>query len=530
MKPQLHPRDFYTILAWCLIAAWLILARCDTAHAQVSFGAPHQPTFLERLSPQTESEWRAKFAAGAKYQSWLNSQSGVLSFPGGSIDAFQRQLYDAETQVEQTATTLPAWAGNRGDNVVRISHADGRGRSWGSGTYLGAGLILTASHVVGHAESRVTCYFRDGTTSAGQTLAHDQEWDTAVVEIPVHPTLVGVPLAAGNATPGAKVYATGYDGGAPQLLCRPGRVTGYYSSGSTPVSDWFNLDNRVLPGSSGGGVFDETGCCVGPLWGSNQGGTMAVNLGRTKRFLLPWNARLEAFRIATARGVPPAQCYGGYCPLPGSSNGSGTPAYEGGQPTPIQPTQPISPISPIAPAPQCDPNAIAAAVIAHIDANADKFRGPAGAPGVQGPVGPPGPQGSAGPAGPMGPAGESVDTSAITESLIAYIESHPENFRGPPGPQGPPGQPGSGGASPEAVRHFVAIGDPDADYYNRLSREIDDTKPRFDKIVLTSPPSDRNVGTLPKLVLYSGATPVVTYSGTSDVYLQLARIRRGEFQ
>lgn len=204
------------------------------------------------------------------------------------------------------------------------------------------------------------------------------------------------------------------------------------------------------------------------------------------------------------------------------------PPRQPARPAPVAPVAPRPPSSQPAatPAPACDPRAIAAAVVAQLEANPDKFRGC------------PGPQGPAGPKGDRGEPGKpcTCDSSKITAEVVGWIEANREKFRGPAGepgkagPPGPAGPAGSSGAAPAVVRHFVLVGDPGADYYSRLEREFSDTKTRFDKIILTQPPADRSIGTLPCLVLYSGATPVLKFHGTSDVYLQLARIRRGEFQ
>ncbi len=157
-------------------------------------------------------------------------------------------------------------------------------------------------------------------------------------------------------------------------------------------------------------------------------------------------------------------------------------------------------------------------------------KGEKGECGPPGPVGPVGSPGMAGVAGPPGKDGQPCDPQAVADQLIAYIDANPDKFRGPAGPAGPIGPAGSPGQAPSAERHFVVLGSPGSDYYARLEREVSDTAARFDKIRLIAPPTDRNVGTLPKLVLYVGGTPALTYSGTSDVYLQLSRIRRGEFQ
>lgn len=555
MAKSLHPRDFYWWLAFALAWAMLLCAATCNLHGQevVTREGQFTPDVFDRL--RSHYGWNDPLVSQAINQAkgrWQSEQRVGELLTVADWDARQWRFAQEEfarvgkslpewapQQVRQTAAwgdprTLPAWGKDRADHVIRVSKREGQATSWGSGTYLGAGLVLTAHHVVGSAGG-VTGHFRDGTSIQGQVAASDATWDTALVQLEsAHPTLLGVPLANDNPPAGAKVYATGYDGGRPQQLWRPGQVTQYHAAEPGQPGDWFNLSNAVQNGSSGGGVFDATGCLVGNLWGASHEGTMAVSAGRTKRFLLPWNARLEAFRLAVASGKTPPDamqfCFGGNCYSPSPQPG-GRDVYPGPAPTqpPTQPPiaqTPTLPSNPATPQPSIDVNAIANVVIAHIEANPDKYRGP------------PGPKGERGETGAPGPAGkdcESPDVSAITSQLIAYLGANADKFRGPVGPVGPVGPQGppgasSGNPSHSAERHFVVIGSPEGDYYKRLEREVSDTAAAFDKIKLIPPPADRNVGTLPKLVLYSGATPVLTYSGTSDVYLHLARIRRGEFQ
>lgn len=440
---RLHPRDLYLTLAAALIAA--LVVTCD-AHGQVSYGASPTPVFdgvwqslpnLAKQTPEQNQLWRA---AGNAHMRWLQEP-----FPQGQTNAqaraYQQRLLDEELAkirgVRQTATQLPAWAGNRADHVIRIQKPEGQGASWGSGTYLGAGLVLTACHVVGSQGSQVVGYFRDGTTIQGETIAADRTWDTALVKLSEpHPTLAGVPLAQSNPQPGAWAVAMGYDHAQPTCLCRPGKLTGYHTANAGQPGDWFNLNNPVQSGSSGGGVFDETGCLIGNLWGASPEGTMAVSLGRTKRFLLPWNADLEKFRLALIAGYTPKQaCSGGFC-LPPSG---GRPTYPGPAPSEPPVANVPTPSTPTPIQPKCpDATEIAAAVIAHIESNADKFRGPPGAPGANGKDGQPGAP------GPQGPPGV-CDVDRITQELIAYLESNPDKFRGPQGPPGIAGKDGDDG-------------------------------------------------------------------------------------
>ena len=89
--------------------------------------------------------------------------------------------------------------------------------------------------------------------------------------------------------------------------------------------------------------------------------------------------------------------------------------------------------------------------------------------------------------------------------------------------------PPSGGGGVSSERHFVVIANPDARYFTNLAKDVESTKGHFDAIELIEPPTDRNVGTLPMIVLYVDGTPAFASRGTSQVDRMLSRIRRGEF-
>ena len=173
-------------------------------------------------------------------------------------------------------------------------------------------------------------------------------------------------------------------------------------------ADWFELDNQVQSGSSGGPALTADGKLVGNLWGAGSGVTVAVSCGRTRRFLLPWNARLEAWRLALQRGRSPTQICGpgGW----GSGSGGGlSPSAPGGRPTvPVPPGAPATPTpapqSPQTPQPAAPELSIEVGTVETVDPGTPAsvtlrrdngnyvldFKIPRGKPGEQGPAGAPG--------------------------------------------------------------------------------------------------------------------------------------------
>jgi hypothetical protein len=326
-------------------------------------------------------------------------------------------------------------------NVVRVQV----GRSVGSGAYLGDRLVLSCAHIfAGESNTKVVVSFRDGEQHAGRSVAIDVHWDQSLIELETVPTALGVPVATANPRPGQRVVALGYAFGR-ELRRITGSVLNHAAPSSSDPADWFAFSGTSIEGCSGGPVFNEQGELIGNLWGARYADATSVGVmcGRTRRFLLPWNARLEAVRLS--------QCADGRCvPLPPRTRAapprvrSVLVAPKANPPVPQPSPAPKAPAT-TAPATsrpsdtgpatprreveiEIDYGQIAQLVIARMKQDPEPFRGPAG------PAGPPGPAGPQGLPGPAGVAGADGKVGAA----------------GPPGPPGPAGQDGQS-AAPLAV-------------------------------------------------------------------------------
>jgi hypothetical protein len=488
-----------------------------------------------------------KFAIDADangYADALEAHYG-LTFP--QLAKRWRSHVTAETYKPTSATDYPDWLPTVSDHVLRLTH----GNTWGSGTYLTNGYVLTAAHVVRNVET-ATAIFRDGFQTTATVEARSKLWDVALVQLDrPHPSLPGVELATKNPIKGDRLYMLGYDGGRLPLMVREGDVGNYSRPTENPngPTDWYSVvpaqSNPAVPGNSGGGVFNANGRLVGPVFLGGQVDSIALAAGRTAEFLDPYRNEIQS-------------CYGGFpgfCPTPQPQFGR-LPQPQGRKVSPTERPKPTPPptftdddkqpkLTPTTPTPNYQPPQFAIGDITIADDGAGDVtlthdgntytfsfilpRGPAGLDGEDGEN------------GSTPPVDDIVElvlckletriddklnslSQDVSESIVAYINAHPEKFRGPKGDTGPAGAPAT---ASEAQRHFVVIADPNAPYFDRLAGEVEKTKHRFDAIRLIEPPTDRNVGTLPALVLYVGATPVVWFHGASDVYRNLSRIQRG---
>ena len=146
-----------------------------------------------------------------------------------------------------------------------------------------------------------------------------------------------------------------------------------------------------------------------------------------------------------------------------------------------------------------------------------------------------GPAGPRGEAGPAGPAGAGPTDEQVVRSVVAVIQSNPERFRGPAGPAGPKGDTGPAGAPGE--RGLVGVPD-NADLENWLRGALSDPGCRElirDELtdLLASDPRVQEIlnrldrlGSSPAPVGDSGRPVDIEILGNGGTLLGLASIRR----
>lgn len=205
--------------------------------------------------------------------------------------------------------TVPAACFSQSLNIVRVNGNDG---SWGSGTYIGGGYVLTAAHVL-RGSSSFTIYFSDGHTTEASANGWDKTYDQGLLTLrSIHPKATGVPLATANPIKGEHIILSGYDKGRSKLLWRPGIMTKIVTPSRGNRPDWFDVNNEVYGGSSGGPALNAKGELIGNLWGAGDGFTESISLGRTKTFLKPVLPRIKRWFDGIRNGRSPLQiCPGG---------------------------------------------------------------------------------------------------------------------------------------------------------------------------------------------------------------------------
>ena len=333
------------------------------------------------------------------------------------------------------------------DSVLRAAAATVKvrlGNSNGSGVHIGDGLYLSAAHVGRDEGQSGEVAFKSGERVGVRVIATDPVYDLMVMQGKPDPDLPWANLSSTNLRPGDTAYLAGYARGG--LESWRGILQGSVSPvqpGAVP--DWVTYSGAAIPGDSGGPVFNEAGFVCGILWGTGQGRTTASNCGRVQRFLLPWNARLAAWRQV--------QCPGGQC-TPQPQQYSPRPQGSGGRQVienpPGQPSQPpssgsnlgwpngpppVQPQPPLTLAPVIDHQLIADAIYDRFQETPEKFKGPKGDPGADGKQGP---QGNDGADGTVSQAHLSSIVAAVTQSL-----RDDPSMRGPAGERGLAGPAGS---------------------------------------------------------------------------------------
>lgn len=163
------------------------------------------------------------------------------------------------------------------NGAVRVEVEDGHG----SGVYIGDGLILTASHVV-NQDSSPWVIAPTGEKVTGRVVYIDTRFDIAMVEIVTTEAFepFAKELACREPWVGEAVSVVGYPKDFAELTTF-GRVSGMYQPDSRLTSRWekvFVVDANVLPGNSGGPVYDLDGKVLGIAVGGLSQGFEALSI------------------------------------------------------------------------------------------------------------------------------------------------------------------------------------------------------------------------------------------------------------
>lgn len=375
--------------------------------------------------------------------------------------------------------------------IVRVSIAGQQGS--GALICTDPGIVATAKHVVSHGNSTpsqtATVVWSNGYVATGELYGAGNQTDLAFYRVSVPQDAAFVPLADEMPSAGQTVEICGYGG--------PTKALRHFSG---PVlasdADSIKIDAYVISGDSGGAILCD-GRLVAINWGGNTTTAYTAEDGANWPLVYP----------ATGWGLGPlrrilTQCQE-YCPPPqqpriqGGVIGFGRIRYI--DPPPQQP-QRGSTAPPKQPAP----------------------------PAIQ----PPSDGGSLTPSQP--PSQPSQDFEAIRASLEAgmlkinarvdAISIKLDGIQGCECEERPDQTPAT------KSRVFVVTGDPKADYYGRLKTDVEKTATTFDTVILRSPPSGLNVGTLPAISYFVDGVHVITHRGVIPVQSQLHKIRNGDYQ
>jgi S1-C subfamily serine protease len=183
-----------------------------------------------------------------KYPIWLGSAAAVLvaclMFAG---------VYQMSGSRLPIGLFTPAVAAVPASSHVKVNPG-------GSGTHIGGGFIITATHVVGKATS-VTVTGDNGTEYEADVLWANKAYDVALLKLKA-PAAVGVsPLSCAPNHTGQKVQAFGNPMGVKFVYTR-GEVNGPARQFG-PWQRVVPLDMTTIYGQSGGGIIDQSGNLVG---------------------------------------------------------------------------------------------------------------------------------------------------------------------------------------------------------------------------------------------------------------------------
>lgn len=140
--------------------------------------------------------------------------------------------------------------------VVKIDVTGGHG----SGVHIGDGYVVTAAHVVENTKS-VTVVSSTGAHSGAEVLWINKTYDIALLRVADVSGFQAAALACRVPQEGETLLAAGNPLSADFINLR-----GYVAGGEREMGSWKRVvpvDMGVIPGMSGGPVYDEDGSVVG---------------------------------------------------------------------------------------------------------------------------------------------------------------------------------------------------------------------------------------------------------------------------
>lgn len=156
-------------------------------------------------------------------------------------------------------------------SVVKLSLDGGHG----SGVHIGNGYILTAAHVVGD-EKELKLKTDTGVEGVVEVIWSAKAYDIALVH--TETKLSTSRITCHNTPNGTNVEARGNPGDQ-EFISTWGRVGGQNIFGESPWRVAEVVSMTIVPGMSGGGLFNEDGALVGILVGvMSKGSVFASSL------------------------------------------------------------------------------------------------------------------------------------------------------------------------------------------------------------------------------------------------------------
>lgn len=140
---------------------------------------------------------------------------------------------------------------------------DGTEVGHGSGVVLQDGTILTANHVATELGDIFFVVFADGTRASGKVLKQMPEWDMALVATSVSSAIPRSTLNCNQLHSGDSVTVIGYPIDLPLSVTYGHIMTPELLKATLTPAPEIALNVLILPGNSGGPVFDAQGNLIG---------------------------------------------------------------------------------------------------------------------------------------------------------------------------------------------------------------------------------------------------------------------------
>ncbi|MDR2975053.1 MAG: S1C family serine protease [Propionibacteriaceae bacterium] len=217
------------------------------------------------------TDWTEFFLPGFP-QRWSGGSQSWPTLPNGQGNGSGQQGDDSSGSTSNSTSSPATEAQSQGVVLINTEVSYGQGKAAGTGMVIDSGgIVVTNHHVVANSTDVTVTVPSTNQTYTAEVLGYDAASDVAVLRLNGASGLTAVTPADDDVSPGQSITAVGNANGEGELVAATGTVTATNQDitvreddgSQAQLTDLIEMNAGIVPGDSGGAVFDESGEVVG---------------------------------------------------------------------------------------------------------------------------------------------------------------------------------------------------------------------------------------------------------------------------